>query len=315
MIRTRFTFVGTAALLLAAGSFAFAQSTTTKQKESKPTTAAAQHEMGQDMPLPPGWTQEDMMKCQAAATPGPMQAVLTRDAGTWQGKSKMWMGPGAEATESVCTSTVTPMFDGRYVKVEIQGDMGGMPFNGFGIYGYDNVSERFQGSWIDNCGTGVMYGVGELSSDGDTLTWTYGYTCPITNKKTTMREVETRTGPNTKTFQIFTTDPKSGKEYKMLDIAYTRTSKDTDAHAMASPGMFSDSPAEIGCGRCSYHMAGVSGCTPAVKINGQTYVLSGVDVNFHQFCAKGTTAPATVSGKVVDGKLVATKVETDEEAH
>lgn len=122
MIRSsRFTFVGAAMLVVAAGSFAFAQSTTTQKKDTKHMTTAAQHEMGgQDMQLPPGMTAEDMMKCQAAGTPGDMQAMLTRDAGTWHGKSKMWMTPEAEAINSECTATVTPMYDGRYVKVEIE---------------------------------------------------------------------------------------------------------------------------------------------------------------------------------------------------
>jgi hypothetical protein len=33
-----------------------------------------------------------------------------------------------------------------------------------------------------------------------------------------MREIETVTGPNTKTLEMFATDPKSGKEYKMMRV-------------------------------------------------------------------------------------------------
>lgn len=77
---------------------------------------------------------------------------------------------------------------------------------------------------MDNCGTGIMNGSGELSSDGKTMTWKYTYNCPITKQPTVMRQVETTTGPNAKTLEMFGADPKSGKEYKMMLIEYTRKS-------------------------------------------------------------------------------------------
>ncbi len=176
-----------------------------------------------EMKLPPGWTAEDMQACMLAGTPGKMHEYLAKDQGLWHGKNTMWMGPGAEPVNSDCTATFTPMMDGRFLKCEVAGDMPGMgPFNGFGLYGYDNVTQTFVGVWVDNCGTGIMQGTGNLSSDGKTMTWSYTYNCPITRKPTVMREVETRTGPYTKTFEIFGPDPKSGKEYKMMSIAYTR---------------------------------------------------------------------------------------------
>jgi hypothetical protein len=37
-----------------------------------------------------------------------------------------------------------------------------------------------------------------------------------------MREVETTTGPNTKTLEMFGTPPHGGDEYKMMSIELTR---------------------------------------------------------------------------------------------
>src|SRR5947209_3078073 len=100
--------------------------------------------------LPPGWTMDDMKACMAAGTPGKMQELLTKDAGEWQGKTTMWMGPDGPPSTSDCTSTVTPIMDGRFIKVEMKGDMPGMgPYHGGGIYGYDNVAKKFVCSWID----------------------------------------------------------------------------------------------------------------------------------------------------------------------
>ncbi len=199
-------------LAVVVGSNAIADSS----KDAKP---AGQPEFK----LPPGWTVEDMQACMLAGKPGKMQEHLAAGAGEWTGKTSMWMAPGTEPMLSECTSTVTPIMDGRFIKVEMQGDMPGMgPFTGFGVYGFDNVSQKFVSSWIDNQSTGIMQGTGELSENGKTMTWNHTFSCPLTKKPAVMREIETITGPNTKTLEMFTTDPKSGKEYKMMSIAFTR---------------------------------------------------------------------------------------------
>jgi hypothetical protein len=186
-------------------------------KDAKP--AAAQPEIK----LPPGWTEADMQACILAGTPGKMQEHLAKGAGTWDGKTTMWMGPDTEPMKSTCTSTATSIMDGRHLKVEIAGDMPGMgPYRGLGLYGFDNVAGRFVSTWIDNQGTGIMTGTGELSADGKTLTWRHTYTCPITKKPAVMREVETTTGPTTKTLDMFGADPKSGREYQMMRIELTK---------------------------------------------------------------------------------------------
>ena len=204
--------IAVVALITLVGTLAIAQ----PSKDSKP--------MGQpEMKLPPGWTQADMQACMMAGTPGEMHKWLAKGTGVWQGKNTMWMAPNTEPMKSECVATVTPMLDGRFVKCETAGDMPGMgPFNGFGLYGFDNVTQKFQSTWVDNCSTTILQGTGDLSSDGKVMTWNYNYTCPITKKPVTMREVETITGPDTKTLEMYGTDPKSGNEFKMMEIAFTR---------------------------------------------------------------------------------------------
>jgi hypothetical protein len=173
--------------------------------------------------LPHGWTAEDMQKVIAAGTPGKEHAHLVEGAGTWRADTTMWMAPDAEPLKSAGTSTVTPMMDGRYVKVEMKGEMPGMgPYHGFGIYGYDNNAKQFVSIWIDNHSTGIMQGQGKLSEDGKKLSWDYRAHCPVTDKMMSMREVETITGANARTLEMWGEDPKSGKEYKMMEIKLTR---------------------------------------------------------------------------------------------
>ena len=190
-------------------------------ESSKDVPAAGQPEMK----LPPGWTMEDMQKFMVASTPGKMQELLAKDAGVWHTKCTMWMAPDTEPIRSEGKSTVTPIMDGRYTKCEMEGEMPGMgPYHGFAIYGYDNVAKQFVSTWIDNMSTGFANGVGQLSDDGKTLTWEFTASCPIAEKPVVMREIETTTGPNTKTLEMFGTDPKSGKEFQMMKIEMTRKS-------------------------------------------------------------------------------------------
>lgn len=201
------------AVVAVAGSIAIAQ-------PSKDHKAPA----GQpEMKLPAGWSEADMQACMAAGMPGKMHEHLTNSVGVWHGKETMWMAPDTEPVKTECTSTITALMDGRYTKCELAGDMPGMgPFNGMGLTGYDNVSQKFVGTWIDNHSTGIMQGTGELSADGKTMTWNYTYNCPMTKKPAVMRQVETLTGAKTMTMEMFANDPKSGKEFKMLRIEFTK---------------------------------------------------------------------------------------------
>src|SRR5213075_1435092 len=114
---------------------------TTPTSPTSPTTGTQPKGDKPSMQLPPGMTEEDAKDkeaCKEAGTPGPMHEWLTKQAGTYDGKTKMWMKPGAPAMESTCTTTITPIFGGRYVKVQstgpMPGDMG--TYEGQGIYGY-----------------------------------------------------------------------------------------------------------------------------------------------------------------------------------
>ncbi len=206
--------VGFAGMAALAGSVAIAQTS----NDSKPTAPA------QQPPLPPGWTAEDMQAMVSAGTPGKMHEFLAKEAGTWHGKTQSWMPGGGDPMAGECSSTVSVIMDGRYTRNELSGEFPGMgPFTGLGFSGFDNVSGKFVGTWIDNQSTGIMTGTGELSKDSKTMKWTFTYNDPITKKPVVLREIITYTDANSMTMEMFMTDPKSGKEYKCMRIDFTRT--------------------------------------------------------------------------------------------
>lgn len=207
--------------LAAVAAITIAAAQPSKDPKSPSPSAPAAGQPG-EMPLPPGMTKEDMQACMAAGEKGEMHAWLAKSVGTWKGKEQMWMTAQAPVMNLECINTVTSLMDGRYTQCNLTGDMGGQPFHGMAINGYDNVTKKFVASWIDNMGTGIMQGTGELSSDKKTLTWTYNFNCPIQKKMVTMREVDTFTGPDAMTMDMFSNDPHTGKEFKMLHIDFTR---------------------------------------------------------------------------------------------
>ncbi|MBS0195619.1 MAG: DUF1579 family protein [Planctomycetes bacterium] len=186
-------------------------------KAAQPAKDAAKAPNAEEAAMMEAWTK--------AATPGKMHERLAKGVGTWEGKCKSWMAPGATPEEWTCTSTVTSILGGRFTTNETKGmmSMGGppMPFEGHGTAGYNNTTQKFESTWMDNMGTMTLFFTGTLDADGTTITTTAHFTDCITNKETHMKNVEKITGPDTMTLEMYAPGP-DGKEFKMMEIAYTR---------------------------------------------------------------------------------------------
>jgi len=96
------------------------------------------------------------------------------------------------------------------------------PFSGFGISGFDNVSQKFQSTWIDNMGTGIMHSEGTADASGKTINWVGMMSDPMTGKVTKERMVTTITDDDHHTFEMYGVPPGGKKEMKMMTLEYTR---------------------------------------------------------------------------------------------
>lgn len=201
-----------AALLIVAASAALIQ----PAQDAKP--AAPQ--------LPPGMTQAEADAYAAAAAPGEMHAWLAKNAGTWTGVSRNWSAPDTDPMSSDSTLVATMELGGRYLQNSVSAEWPGIgPFEGRGTVGYDNAQRMFTATWCDNMGTGIMTGTGQLSADRKTLTVTYTYFDPAARKQTTLREATVRETDDRMWVRLWMTDPKSGKEFLMMETTYTRKAK------------------------------------------------------------------------------------------
>ena len=156
-----------------------------------------------------------------AGTPGANHQMLSSIAGNWTFKNRMWMNPTAPPTESTGTVTYTTLFDGRFVQGQYRGDMMGMPFEGVGLMGYDNTSQRFQATWIDNMGTTIMYMTGQYDPATKALTYTGQMDDPVKpGTKVSVREVVRLVSPDSHVMEWYET--RDGKETKTMEITYNR---------------------------------------------------------------------------------------------
>lgn len=178
----------------------------------------------QKTPTPASATKDDprMMKMMELGTPGPAHKVLEPMIGTWKAEVKHWMEPGAQAEASTGTSTTKWILQDHYLETTFAGDMMGMPFEGRGVCGYDNAKKKYFSTWIDSMSTACM--VSEGSFDPATKSLSYSGQAPdcMTGKIVTMRSVTKMTDADHMTMEMYSPGP-DGKEYKAMEIAYTRS--------------------------------------------------------------------------------------------
>ena len=66
---------------------------------------------------------------------------------------------------------------------------------------------------------------------------------------------------------------------------------------------------EVGCASCIYEMAGVEGCQPAVKIEGETLLVVGnLGFDAHGSGICGEVKQADLTGEVREGEFVASAI-------
>jgi hypothetical protein len=163
-----------------------------------------------------------MEKYMKAATPGPEHQAMAKMAGKWKLQVTSWMKPGTPPAKSEGTAEFRPILGGRYLEQEVHGDMGGQPFEGRGIEGYDNVTKTRFASWVDNMATSApMVTRGRCAAGAKTCTLKGKAMDPILGKEIAVTETVTMTDDNNFKFEMSGPGP-DGKPYKNLEIVYTR---------------------------------------------------------------------------------------------
>lgn len=157
------------------------------------------------------------------ATPGDMHQMLAKSDGVWNGANTTWMENGAKPMTSTSEATNKMIFEGRYQISEHKGNFMGMHFEGMSIIGYDNAKKKFVSTWIDNMGTGIMNMEGEWNASTKSIEFKGKMTDPARpGKDCEVREVYTFVDDNTQKLEMYGPDSKTGKEFKTMEITFTR---------------------------------------------------------------------------------------------
>jgi hypothetical protein len=184
---------------------------------------------GQPAGTPPGMPeltpdeQEVMAVCSTLGIPNENHKLLASHVGKWNGAMKWWMTPESKPMDSTFASEAKWIYDGRYVHHTAEGQMmPGETFQGQSLMGYDNAEKKFFSTWFDNMSTGIMVSKGSFDATKKTFAFTSNMFCPLNKKEVTTRITEKWTDNDHYTMEMYAPWHKTGKEYKMMEITYTR---------------------------------------------------------------------------------------------
>lgn len=154
-------------------------------------------------------------------TPGEPHKMLAMESGTWHEEMTMWMEPGAEPMKNSMTAESKMIYGDRFQETVHKGDFMGMPFEGKSTLAYNNASQEYTSTWIDNMSTGIMVISGKYDEATKTINFAGTTIDPVTKKEKKVRESYTIVDENTRKMEMFETY-YNGEEFKTMEIIMTR---------------------------------------------------------------------------------------------
>jgi len=156
-----------------------------------------------------------------AGTPGDDHKFLEPMVGMWNVKVTSWETPGGPAKSSVGTAETAWVLGGRFVKESFKGEFEGMPFEGLGFTGYDNLKKKYTASWMDSMSTMTMSLTGSADRAKKVLTMSGTMDDAMTGKPIAITAVTRIVDAGSHVYEMYGPD-KAGKQFKMMEILYTR---------------------------------------------------------------------------------------------
>jgi hypothetical protein len=154
-------------------------------------------------------------------TPGDVHKMMAKDTGDWKEDVTFWMKPGDAPNTSTATAHTEMMMGGRYQQTKINGDMMGMPFEGFSLLGYDNAKKIFTSTWMDNFGTGTTTLTGPWDAASKSIMLSGTEFDPMSGKDIAVKETMQFIDDNTQKIQMFINSGKG--DFKSMEINITRS--------------------------------------------------------------------------------------------
>lgn len=145
--------------------------------------------------------------------------------GTWNYTLKYYAEEGADPQISSGTMINDMVLGNRFLssKTVIVINAGGqtIPYEGWGILGYDSTAKAFTSIWVDTMHTAIINGVGKYSDESRTITQRGKFTHPLLGKEQSYRSEIQFIDDNAYRQSIFITD-KSGQEFEIIHLEFNR---------------------------------------------------------------------------------------------
>lgn len=166
----------------------------------------------------------------ALGKPGPSHRLLNMFAGTWNTRTTMY-GTDVDPQTGIANPTSTSVHKGRakttwalgnrFIREEFEGEMLGVPFQGFGLMGYDNGARKFTNMWVDSLATSMMSSQGKYFAEENRFEFLGRVYDPLLGGERNVRTTIDIISP--REYLVTTYEPSpQGQEMKTLEIRYEK---------------------------------------------------------------------------------------------
>ena len=154
-------------------------------------------------------------------TPGPMHEMLAKSVGDWKTVSKFWMDPAGDPMVVEGTGKTEMILGGRYQKMTHRSTMMGMQTEGISTIGYDNATEEFTMTWIDNVGTGTAIAKGKYDENTNSIIMNGTMVDPMSKQEMNIKQVLKFLDNDHQLLEMYL--DYNGQEIKSMEIEFTRS--------------------------------------------------------------------------------------------
>ena len=152
--------------------------------------------------------------------PTPHHEAMKALEGTWDATFKVFGEPGKPPMEGKGVEVNTRILGGFWLQSEVTADMGGMPFQGRGLFGYDTMAKKHVGTWVDSTGSWPANSRGTCKDHCREVTVTFdGW--GMDGKPVTFKEVCIQKDDDHRTMAMYVKG-RDGKFVCNMEMAYTR---------------------------------------------------------------------------------------------
>lgn len=150
-------------------------------------------------------------------TTPPQVEILAEDAGVWRASVEVRPAPGAPVQNS--EGTMVARMCGPWLVNDFKNETSG--FEGHGIYGWDSVTEKYVGTWVDPMRRGLIVMEGRWDQAARTMSFVGEMKRPD-GSHMRWREVTERPAADERVFRSYVAGP-DGEEFEVMTVRYRRS--------------------------------------------------------------------------------------------